>query len=107
MTTKLLTSLALSGLLAAGALAGTALAAAGNGEDREATALQDAKVTLTQAIATAEQQTGGRAFDAGVDVEHDTVRIAVETNGPKGVQTVIVDAQSGRVVATHAGGEQD
>ena len=100
--------IALAALLAAGALAGgTALAAGNTGEEKEATALQSAKITLTQAIATAEQQTGGKAYDAGVDVKGGVIRIAVETNGPKGVQTVVVDAQSGQVVGTHAGGEQD
>ncbi len=104
MNTKTLAAVA--GLLATGALAGTAFAA-GNGEAQEATALQGAKITLPQAITTAEQQTGGKAFDAGVDAAHGATRIAVETNGPKGVQTVIVDAQSGQVVGTHAGGEKD
>ena len=73
----------------------------------EATALQGTKVTLTQAIATAEQQTGGQAYDAGVAVISGQTRISVETNGPKGVQTVMIDAHSGQVVGTHAGGEQD
>ena len=86
------------------ALAGPALAA---GEDREAAALQNSHMTLPQAIATAEQQTGGKAFDAGVDIKGGDTRIAVETNGPHGVQTVEVDAQSGRVLGTHAGGEAD
>ena len=104
MNTKL-TATAFAALIAIGAL-GTAYAG-GKDEDREAAALQGAKVSLTQAIATAEQQTGGRAFDAGVDMKGGQTRIAVETNGPKGVQTVTIDAQSGQVVATHAGGEQD
>jgi two-component system, OmpR family, response regulator len=30
-----------------------------------------------------------------------------ELNGPQGVQTVIIDAQSGQVVSGHAGGEPD
>jgi uncharacterized membrane protein YkoI len=105
MNTKLTTALALAGLLAAGTLG--AARAAGHDEDREARALQGAKVSLIQAITTAEQQTGGRAFDAGVDTKGGQTRIAVETNGPKGVQTVTIDAQSGQVVGTHAGGEQD
>ena len=53
-------------------------------EDREATALQGAKVTLVQAIGTAERQTGGQAYDAGVDVKGGKTRISVETNGPRG-----------------------
>lgn len=101
-----LAMMALAGLLASGAVAGTAYAGS-NDEANEATALQNAKVTLPQAIATAEQQTGGKAFDAGVDSKGGQTRIAVETNGAKGVQTVIVDAQSGQVVGTHAGGETD
>lgn len=101
-----LAMMALVGLLASGAGAGTAFAAS-NDEANEATALQNAKVTLPQAIATAEQQTGGKAFDAGVDSKNGQTRIAVETNGTKGFQTVIVDAQSGQVVGTHAGGETD
>jgi hypothetical protein len=35
------------------------------------------------------------------------VRIGVESSGPKGAQTVSVDAQSGQVVAMHEGGEED
>jgi uncharacterized membrane protein YkoI len=80
---------------------------ANNGEAREETALQGLKLTLSQAISIAEQQTGGKAFDAGVDVEHEKPRIIVETNGPKGVQTVILDAESGQIVGGHAGGEPD
>lgn len=106
MNTKRIAPIALMALLAGGALTGTALAASTD-ENHEATALQSAKVTLSQAITTAEQQTGGKAFDAGVDAKGTQTRIVVETNGPKGVQTVMVDAQSGQVVGTHAGGETD
>ena len=106
MKTKTLASFALAGLLATGVLVGTAFAA-GSDEQQEANALQNAKVTLSQAIATAEQQTGGRAYDAGVDLKAGATGIAVETNDPNGVQTVIVDAQSGKVVGTHAGAETD
>jgi uncharacterized membrane protein YkoI len=108
MQTKTIAILALAGLLA-GAIAAPGYPgyAASHDESREATALQSAKVTLPQAIAIAEQQTGGRAYDAGVDIKAGATRIAVETNGPKGVLTVIVDAQSGKVVGTHPGPEQD
>jgi uncharacterized membrane protein YkoI len=97
--------LALAGAVLLGTIAPAF--AAGRDGDEEQTALQGAKVTLTQAIAVAEQQTGGRAFDAGVDVDKGKARIKVETNGPKGAQTVIIDAESGQVVGTHAGGEED
>jgi uncharacterized membrane protein YkoI len=76
-------------------------------EAQEQTALQGNMITLAQAIAIAEHQTGGKAYDAGVDVDHGKPRAVVETNGPNGVQTVIIDAQSGQIVGTHAGGEPD
>ena len=64
---------ALVGVLAF-SLAGPSFAASSD-EGREATALQGAKVTLLQAISTAEQQTGGKAFDAGeILVSLDRVR---------------------------------
>ena len=106
MNSKSLAILALAGLMGAGGLTSTALAA-GSDEQQEATALQGAKVTLPQAIATAEQQTGGKAYDAGVDSKGGAARIAVETNGPEGVRTVIVDAQSGKIIGTQAGAATD
>lgn len=81
--------------------------AASRDEQREQTALQGARLGLCQAIAAAERKTGGKAYDAGVDASHGTPRIIVETNGPKGVQTIVVDAQTGKIVSAHAGGEVD
>jgi uncharacterized membrane protein YkoI len=105
MRTKHGAAFALAGVVFLG-LAGPTLAVSSD-EAREETALQGTKLTLSQAISTAEQQTGGKAFDAGVDVDHGKPRVVVETNGPKGVQTVIVDAESGQIVGGHAGGEAD
>ncbi len=98
-------ALALVGALGLGAA--VPAFAASNSEAQEQNALQNSKLTLSQAIATAEQQTSGKAYDAGVDIDHGKARIAVETNGPKGIQTVIVDAQNGNVIGSHAGGETD
>jgi uncharacterized membrane protein YkoI len=98
-------AIALAGILVLG-VAGPALAGAKN-EAREETALQETSLTLSQAIAIAEHQTGGKAYDAGVAVDHGKSRVVVETNGPTGVQTVIIDAQSGQVVGGHAGGVPD
>jgi uncharacterized membrane protein YkoI len=98
-------AIALAGVLCLGAA--VPAFAAGNSEAQEQTALQNSKITLSQAIATAEQQTGGKAYDAGVDVDHGKAQIAVETNGPKGVQTVTIDAQNGQVIGTRSGGEAD
>jgi uncharacterized membrane protein YkoI len=81
--------------------------AADNGEAQEETALLGTKLTLSQAIATAEQQTGGKAFDAGVNIDDGKPRVIVETNGPKGAQTVVFDAESGQIIGGHTGGEPD
>jgi uncharacterized membrane protein YkoI len=104
MMIEYIAAIALAGVLILGMAEPTFSA---NGEAREETALLGTKVTLSQAIATAEQQTGGKAFDAGVDVDHGKPCVIVETNGPKGVQTVIVDAESGQIIGGHAGGEAD
>jgi uncharacterized membrane protein YkoI len=105
MMIKYSAAIALAGVLILG-VAGPAFAA-NNGEAQEETALTGTKVTLSQAISIAEHQTGGKAFDAGVGVDHGKPRIVVETNGTDGVQTVIVDAESGQIVGGHAGGEAD
>jgi uncharacterized membrane protein YkoI len=105
MKTKYAAAIALAGVLFLG-LAGPT-SAANSDEAREETALQGTKVSLSQAISIAEHQTGGKAFDAGVNVDNGKPRIVVETNGTNGVQTVIVDAESGQVVGGHAGGEPD
>ena len=97
--------LPIAGLLLAGAAAPSFAAKAG--EAQEQNALQGTQLTLPQAIATAEQHTGGKAFDAGTKVDNGKPRVVVETNGPKGVQTVIIDAQNGQIVSTHAGSEAD
>lgn len=97
---------ALAAMLAVGSITGGAHAS-DRDAGQEATALQGTRTTLAEAIATAERQTGGQAYDAGVDTKGSQVRIVVETSGPKGVQTVSVDAQSGHVVAMHEGGEED
>ena len=69
------------------------------GDRRDIAAISAMKVTLPQAIAAAEQQTGGRAV--GADVSHDqgATRIAVEVAGPQGIKTVLVDGQTGQVTA--------
>ena len=105
MKTKHGVAIALAGALFLG-LAGPT-SAENSDEAREETALQGTKLTLSQAISIAEHQTGGKAFDAGVDVDHGKPRIVVETNGTSGVETVIVDAESGQIVGGHAGGEPD
>lgn len=107
MRKGLVLGMTLAGLMLAGASVGTAMAAGHGDADREAAAVATMKVSLAQAIATAEQHTGGKAYDAGVDVDAGKNQVVVETNGPKGVQTVMIDATTGQIVGGHAGGEED
>lgn len=106
MNIKRVTPLALAALLAVGAAGGIAHAKERDGKQdgRDAAALAGMKVTLQQAIATAEQQAGGRAVGADVSQEQGATRVAVEVAGPQGVKTVLVDAQTGQVTATQDGG---
>ncbi len=97
--------LALAGLLAFGAVGSIARAAERNQDQADVAALASMKVTLPQAIATAEQQAGGKAVGADVVQENGATSIAVEVAGQSGVKTVLIDAQSGKVTATHNGGQ--
>lgn len=94
---------ALAGVLVLG-LSGAALAK-DNQDQSDAATMAAAKVSLSQAIITAEQHAKGKAFDAGVDNQNGTARISVEVAGSQGVQTVLIDPATGAVVGTHAGGE--
>lgn len=105
MNIKRIIPCALAALLAAGAAGGIAFAKDTDQDARDTAALAGMKVTLPQAIATAEQQAGGRAVGADVSQERGATRIAVEVAGPGGVKTVLVDAQTGQVTATRDGGQ--
>ncbi len=107
MRKKHLLAIAIGALLVTGIAGGVALASADNEGDIDAATLARAKISLTQAIATAEQETGGRAVSADLRAENGMPRIEVETAGPQGPRTVVVDAQSGHVAATRAGEEND
>ena len=99
MTTMRISTLALAAVLATGA--GAAYAQDNRDQDRRDLAtLAAMKVTLPQAIATAEQQGGGRAVGADVSQRNGATRIAVEIVGPQGVKTVMVDGVTGQVTGT-------
>jgi uncharacterized membrane protein YkoI len=92
-------------VVATGAAGG--MARAEDRDSRDAAALANMRVTLQQAIATAEGQAGGRAIGADVSQEGGTPRISVEVAGPQGVKTVLVDGATGQVTATRDGGAED
>ena len=98
--------LAVGGLAAGGIAASEAAFAATevNGQDKQDTAaLAGMKITLQQAIAAAEQQSGGRAVSADVSLENGATRVAVEVTGPQGAKTLLVDGQTAQVTAAPPG----
>ena len=107
MNKKHFIPIALAALLATGAASGSAFAKESGHQDNDAAALANTKVTLQQAIATAEQQAGGRAVSADLKQEKGVAQIEVEIAGPQGAKTVLVDAQTGQVTATRAADHAD
>jgi len=105
MNIKRILPAALAAALAIGAAGG--IAKAQDRDGRDAAALAGMKVTLQQAIATAEGQAGGRAVGADVSQEGGVTRISVEVAGPQGVKTVLVDGATGQVTATRDGDTED
>lgn len=104
--TKLLSG-AIAVLLITGA-AGVALASAGkDDESQEVRAVAQAKVSMTDAIRTAEQQAGGRAVDASFDDESGHALYEVEVLNGATVHNVYVDAQTGKVAKVTQGDQGD
>jgi uncharacterized membrane protein YkoI len=99
MTQKKLIAAAIVTAIAAGA-AGRAFAdSEREGEElNDAMALARANVTLQQAIAAVEQQSGAKAVDAGVENENGSPFIAVEFVKDNTPQKALVDLQTGQVV---------
>lgn len=98
---KLLTA-TLASVIASGAIGGSVAAYAKNNEHPtdEAAIMANAKITMTQAIASAEQQVGGKAVGTGIEDQDGTVYFEVQVlkNGTR--QKVLIDPQTGKVVKT-------
>jgi uncharacterized membrane protein YkoI len=89
------------------ALGGTGAAFAGAGakevnEQEEIAAVLNAKTSLTQAIAAAEQQTGGKAIDTGLENQDGTMAFEVKVAKGSTVQKVLIDLDSGKVIKVMA-----
>ena len=82
--------------IAAGALSGCGIFDE-HGHDRD-TAMLQSKVSLTEAIAIAEKETGGRATRAGADEEEGTVLIKVSIAQSSKREKVFIDPQTGKIV---------
>ena len=80
-----------------------ASAAMGRGEhDRTPVDVSKATVTMSQAIATAEQQAGGKATRAKLENEAGKLVYEVKVAGKDKVTEVKVDATDGKVLASGA-----
>jgi hypothetical protein len=91
--------LTIAGLVGCAVLgcAGGALAKNNDNSTDEAAIMANAKVTMTQAIATAEQVTGGKAVGTGIEDQDGTVFLEVQIVKGGQRQKVLVDPQSGQV----------
>jgi len=105
MMTNTKTKLIIAILSAGAALAGlSAIVIAAEKETadgpKEKAAIAAAKVTLKQAIATAEQAAGGKATANGIENQDDSAIYYDVTVDKAGVpQKVLIDMQSGKVVS--------
>lgn len=87
------------------AATGAAFAATGESENnREIAAVLGAKTSLAQAIAAAEQRTGGHAMKIDVEKESGTYLYEVKTVSKNKVADVFIDPVSGQVVRTDNAG---
>lgn len=91
---------ALATAIAFGA-SGTAFASPGETENsKEIASVLGAKTSIAQAIAAAEQQTGGRAMKIGIEEEKGVYFYEIKTVTKDKVAEVFVDPTSGQVVRT-------
>jgi uncharacterized membrane protein YkoI len=84
--------------------AGAFAAESHHGEGDEAAAYAKAKMSLTDAIALAERQTGAKAVEAKLENERGALTFDVEVMKNDGFQKVVIDAQTGQVLKVGANG---
>jgi hypothetical protein len=73
----------------------------------EAAIMANAKISMAQAIATAEQVTGGKAVGTGIEDQDGTVFLEVQILKANQRQKVLVDPQSGQVAKAVAEDEEE
>jgi uncharacterized membrane protein YkoI len=77
----------------------------GQHERNTAAALAKARVVLSDAIGSAERQTGGRAVGASLEDGNGALRYEVHVVTGNDVQDVFVDALTGSIVTVAAAGD--
>lgn len=75
-------------------------------EQDEWVAIQNAKVSLSEAIARAEQETGGTAVEAALELNNGALAYQIETAQADGRKEVIIDLATGAVLKV-AGASED
>lgn len=86
--------------IAFGSLGAAGAALAKENKDQatnEAQVMQNAKITMQQAIATAEQAVGGKAVGSGIDDENGVVTFEVEVMKDGAQHKVLIDTQTGKI----------
>jgi uncharacterized membrane protein YkoI len=79
----------------------TNVAKAGESKDKEAKELKlfgEAKISLCEAIKAAEQKVGGKAMEAELDDESETVQFEIEVLKDGKIHEVLVDGKTGKVL---------
>jgi len=77
------------------------MAQAGESKDKEANELKlfgQAKISLTEAIKAAEKKTGGKALEAELDDESNSVQFEIEVLKDGKIHDVFVDGKTGKVL---------
>jgi uncharacterized membrane protein YkoI len=85
-------------IIITGMAANAAQAESKENEAKEIKLFNLAEITLTEAIKAAEQKTGGKAMEAEVDDESNTVQFEVEVLKEGKILEVIVDGLTGKVL---------
>lgn len=98
--------LAFSGIAVLTAVAiGTAYAA--NSMENDTRTVQQAKISLTQAIEIAEQHVGGKAIRAGLEDENGTPVYGIEVGSDLQTTDVKVDVSDGKILSAQADHEDE
>lgn len=110
MTRKKLLAAMMAGVIATGSVGAAGLAYAKERNDaptNETSIMANAKITMAQAIATAEQQVGGKAVGTGIEDQDGTVFFEVQVLNGNAKHKVLIDTQTGKVVKTVANNGND
>ena len=89
---------AMATIISLASAAGIAYAGDELSDKEEMAAILDAKIPLAQAIATAEQETGGKALGASLEKRDGAIGFSVDVVKGDTAQEVFIDTQSGKVL---------